>query len=121
MFVAIFLSNIFKESAERQIKFNPGYCLKLSELLSLVANFYPYFKVRFCSYFFFFVAVVVVVFFFSGSSTLRPCRRNYLCFLRRVCCFLSFLSSLRLNNKIRLARSESPTSRFEQFLLYKLN
>ena len=47
VFVANFLSNIFKESAERQIKFDPGYCLKLSELVPLVANFYPYFKVRF--------------------------------------------------------------------------
>ena len=34
---------------------------------------------------------------------------------------VSFLSSLQLNNEIRRAGSKSPTSRFEQFLLYKLN
>ena len=47
VFVAIFLSYIFKESAEQQIKFHPGYCLNLSELIPLVAKFSSYFKVRF--------------------------------------------------------------------------
>ena len=46
VFVAIFLSNIFKESAKQQIKFDPGYCLKLSELVPSVAKFFPYFKAR---------------------------------------------------------------------------
>ena len=42
-----FLSYIFKESAEQQIKFDPGCCRKLSELVPLVAKFFSYFKVRF--------------------------------------------------------------------------
>ena len=38
VFVAIFLSYIFKESAEQQIKFHPGYCLNLSVLIPLVPH-----------------------------------------------------------------------------------